>query len=123
MRPLKILPILVFLLISSTLFAASQVDVIGYTPFAFERATVTTATVSQLNATYKAAAGAVFITVETNNIRYQIDGTNPDVNTGHLVVPAAYQNIWFNDPASIKAFRAIAIGGNATLQITYYRRN
>jgi len=84
---------------------------------------VTTTTVSYLSSSQIATAGAVFITVEGNNIRYRIDGGTPSFNYGHLVVASAYQNIWLNDPASIKSFSAIAIGGNATLQITYYRRN
>lgn len=104
-------------------FAADQVNVVGYTPFAREKLTVTTTAVSQLYADYTAIAGAVFITVETNTIRYWIDGGIPNATTGHPVVPAAYQNLWFNDPMSIKEFRAIAVGGNATLNITYYRRN
>jgi hypothetical protein len=113
---------LVLFLIGSV-SAAQYVDVIGYTPFAFERITATTATVSRLNATYRESAGAVFITVETNNIRYRIDAGNPDAVNGHLVVATSYQNIWLNDPYSIKNFRSIAIGGNSTLIVTYYRKN
>ena len=103
--------------------SAEQVNVIGYTPVAYSRLVVTTSSVSQLSTDQIATAGAVFITVEDNNIRYRIDGGTPSFNYGHLVVASAYQNIWLNDPASIKRFSAIAIGGNAILQITYYKRN
>lgn len=111
------------LLMASLSLAAEAVNVIGYTPFAYEKITVTTLAVSRLDATYRATAGAVFITVESNDIRYRIEGGNPDTNDGHLVDSASYQNLWFNDPMSIREFRAIAIGGNSTLIVTYYRRN
>lgn len=115
--------ILLICLISTISFAATPVNVVGYTPFAYENITVTAASVSRLNAVYRATAGAVFITIETNNIRYRIEGGNPTAAEGHLVVPAAYQNLWLNDPMSIREFRAIATGGNATLIVTYYRKN
>lgn len=115
--------ILVISLLSISAIAADQVNVLGYTPFAYERITVTTLAVSRLNATYRATAGAVFITVETNSIRFRIEGGDPTAAEGHLAVTTTYQNLWFNDPMSIREFRAIAIGGNATLIVTYYRRN
>lgn len=123
MRKLKIFLVIVMLLMASLSLAAEQVNVVGYTPFAYEKITVTTLAVSRLNATYRATAGAVFITVESNDIRYRIEGGNPDANDGHLVDSASFQNIWFNDPMSIREFRAIAVGGNSTLIVTYYRRN
>ena len=116
-----IIAILLSLTISA--MAADQVNVVGYTPTAYSRLTVTTLAASQLSSSYVDTAGAVFITVETNNIRYRIDGGTPSFNFGHLVNVSAFQNIWLNDPASIKAFRVIAIGGNAILHITYYKRN
>jgi hypothetical protein len=118
-----LLSTIILLILTTFSFAADQVNVVGYTPFAHETITVTTLAVSQLDATYAATAGAVFITVETNNIRYWIDGGIPTTAIGHPVVSAAYQNLWFNDPMSIKEFRAIAVGGNSTLSVTYYRRN
>lgn len=116
---LAVFILLIPLLVSS----AEQVNVIGYTPVAYGRTTITTASVSQLSTTYVDTAGAVFITIEGNNVRYRIDGGDPSLNFGHLVIAGAYQNIWLNDPASIKAFRVIAIGGNAIMHVTYYRRN
>ena len=103
--------------------AADYVTVLGYTPFAHENITVATTAVSQLSATHRETAGAVFITVESNDIRYWIDGTAPDAANGHLVDSATMQNLWFTDPKSIKEFRAIAVGGNSTLMVTYYRKN
>jgi hypothetical protein len=123
MKKLKYLLLAVALFISTSAFAAGSVNVIGYTPFAYEKIAVSNLAVSRLNATYRETAGAVFITIESNNIRYRIEGGDPDADDGHLVISAAYQNLWFNDPASIREFRTIAIGGNATLIVTYYRRN
>lgn len=123
MKKVLISLIISVLLIPLPALSADQVNVIGYTPVAHSRITVTTTAVSQLSTAQVDTAGAVFITIENNNIRYRIDGGTPSFNYGHLVVAASYQNIWLNDPASIKAFRAIAIGGNAILQITYYKRN
>lgn len=108
---------------ASICWAYTHVLVIGKTPFAFERVTVTTAAVSRLNATHRNIAGAVFITVEGNNIRYKIVGGDPSIVNGHLVIAASYQNIWLTDPSSIRNFRMIAIGGNAIVSITYYRKN
>jgi len=122
-RKLLFLLVVSIVLIPLLVSSAEQVNVIGYTPVACSRLVVTTSSVSQLSTDQIATAGAVFITVEGNNIRYRIDGGTPSFNYGHLVVASAYQNIWLNDPASIKSFRAIAIGGNAILQITYYKRN
>lgn len=123
MKKLSFLLVGILLFLSSLATAADQVNVIGYTPFAYERIAVTNAAVSRLNAINRENAGAVFITVETNNVRYRIEGGNPTAAEGHLVVPTAYQNLWFNDPHSIRNFRVIAVAGNATLIVTYYRRN
>lgn len=111
------------LILAVPAMSAEQVNVLGYTPSAYSRLTVTNAGVVRLSSTERETAGAVFITIETNNIRYRIDGGNPSLNFGHLVVAASYQNIWLNDPASIKEFRMIAIGGNAIVHVTYYKRN
>ena len=120
LRFLALIPLIIF--ISAVCYGYNDVNIIGKTPFAYERLTVTTAAVVMLNATHKATAGAVFITVEGNNIRYRIEGGNPTILEGHLVVATSYQNIWLTDPASIRNFRMIGIGGNAIIRITYYRK-
>jgi hypothetical protein len=89
------------------------------TPFAYEKLSVATDAVSALNTDYTATAIGCFITIETNNIRYRIDGGNPDADDGHLVYAA--QNMWFENSAAVRNFRAIASGGAATLIVTYYR--
>ena len=108
---------------SSAAYSEQYVNVLGYTPFAYQRMTVTNATVRMLNVTNAEIAGAVFITVETTNVRYRIDGGNPTDVEGHLLSVAAYQNLWLSDPSSIRNFRVLSTGANATLIITFYRRN
>jgi len=121
LRYLLIIPLIIF--ISSLCYSYNDINVIGKTPYAYERLTVTNAATVRLDATYRDASGAVFMTVEDNNIRYRIDGGVPTIVEGHLVVAAAYQNIWLTDPHSIRNFRMIATGGDATVLVTYYRRN
>ena len=113
-----IVSVMLLLSISTGVFAQT-----GYTPFAYEDLTALSTGVLTLNQTHALIAGAVFITIETNSIRYRVDNGDPSATNGHLVVAASYQNIWFNDPASIKWFKAIGVGGNASLRVTYYRRN
>lgn len=95
------------------------VNVIERTPVGYEKIAVTTLSVSQLTPALVEDAKAVFITIESNPIRYRIDGGNPDIDDGHLVYED--QNIWFENSEAIRNFRSIAIGGNSTLIITYYR--
>ena len=109
--------------LSSSACAYDNVLITGRTPFAYEKITVTNAAAVGLNTTYTATAGAVFITVETANIRYRIDGTDPDADDGHLLVAASYQNLWFVDPQSIKLLRMISMGNESIVIVTYYRRN
>ena len=114
------------LIISAVLLLSISTGVFaqpGYTPFAYEDLTALTTEVLTLNQAHALIAGAVFITIETNNIRYRIDNGYPSADNGHLVIASAYQNLWFNDPSSIKWFREIGIAGDASLRVTYYRRN
>jgi len=89
------------------------------TPFAYEKLLVASDAVSVLNPNLAAASIGCFITVESNNIRYRIDGDEPDANNGHLV--HVNQNLWFSNPSSVRNFKAIAEELTSTLIITYYR--
>ena len=114
------LTILITLALAIGAFCYDEALILGRTPEAYGKIWVTPATVKQLSSIYRNTAGAVFITVELNNIRYRIDGGNPDANDGHPVV--AGQNIWLTDARSILNFRMIAVGGGARVIVTYYRR-
>lgn len=120
---LALLILLIVALASASALCYDDVLVLDRTPYAHRRMTVTNAAVSRLQAVYRNAAGAVFLTVENNNIRYRIDGGDPSAVNGHLLVAATYQNFWITDRAAIRNLRMIGIGGNAIVIVTYYRRN
>lgn len=63
-------------------------------------------------------ANGVFITVEAFPIRYWISGDDPDVDTGHLV--AVGSNVYFSHRRALDNLMMIGIGGDATIQVTYY---
>ena len=88
-------------------------------PIGYSQHTVTTSAVTSLDETLIVqSVENVVITIENFNIRYRVDGSNPTSNTGHLVANGLYLS--FDDAKSIRNFRCIAIGGNATLCVTYY---
>lgn len=67
----------------------------------------------------------VVITVETNAIRYRVDGGNPSgaTDTGHLA--AANTDMLIEGFDSLRNFKVVcdAESVSAVLQVTYYRRN
>lgn len=101
---------------------ATRVKVLDWTPFAYENITVAIDSVSMLTEDYLDNAGAVFLTIEDNNISYRIDGGNPTSVLGHYLISSANQNLWLNNLFAIKNLRMIAISGNSLIKVTYYRR-
>ena len=95
------------------------VQYIDRDPFNHEVLAIPAANVTRLNANYRNAYKAVFVTVETNNIRYWIDGTDPNANEGHIVY--ATGNLFLNSPKAMRELRMIGVGGAATAMVTYYR--
>jgi len=86
----------------------------------FETINITNAAASQLGATYRARAKAVLITIETNNIRYRIDGDDPTNLLGHVVF--ANGGLTFKDPYSLQQLRMISLAaGGSVAQVTYYK--
>lgn len=116
------LMLITVLLIPVFSFAYEDVNILDWEPYAYETIVVSTTSISRPFVTYRNNAGALFLTVETNNIRYRIDSGNPSATLGHLVVSSIYQNFWINNRVAIQNLRMIAVGGNATVRITYYRR-
>jgi hypothetical protein len=57
--------------------------------------------------------------VETDSIRFRLDGTDPDATTGHLV--AAGTTIRVIGEADILAFKAIRTSTDATIFVHYYK--
>lgn len=88
----------------------------------YEAVTVSSSAVGLTAATYT-EGGAVMphalITVETNPIRFRVDGLNPTATEGHLVQPG--NKITLDSGDQITKFRAIATGGDATIRVSYGR--
>jgi hypothetical protein len=90
--------------------------------FDFDNLTVTNAvavtlTQSKLNPTGEVAATRVFITCETNAVRYRYDGTAPTTTIGHLF--SAGDVLILEAGNNLKNLQFIATGANATISITY----
>ena len=96
-----------------------QVQFLDKDPFWSETLNIPAAGVTRLNAVHRENSVAVFVTVEDNNIRYWINGDNPNAAAGHLVY--ATGNFYVVSVKAVREFRAIAIGGAAVAQVTYYR--
>ena len=121
----KLLTILAILLVSVSAFAYDEVNIQDWTPYAYENITVTTSAVFRPTEAYRiasSATGALFLTVETNNINYRIDGGDPTSALGHAIVAELAQNLWLNDRSAIRNLRMIGVGGSALVKITYYRK-
>lgn len=115
----------VFLLWGTVPLAAQEVA-FGLEPFAHERIAVSDTAIGFTAATYAPAAGiarAAYCTVETQSIRYRVDGTDPATTptaTGHLVAVAGA--IQVSGRNALRKFRAIrATGSDGVLLCTYYR--
>jgi len=95
------------------------VQYIDRTPIDYEKLTITSGAVVQLTKALREDANAVYVTFEDANIRYRIDGGDPDANDGHVVYEA--QNIYFANPQAIRQLRMIALTDDVTAIVTYYK--
>lgn len=59
----------------------------------------------------------VFCTLETDQIRFTLDGTTPTSLIGHLL--EAGQNLTLKNPSDIKNFKAIKVTTTASLKCTF----
>lgn len=97
-----------------------------YEPYDFDTITVSSSAVGLTASKYNHVppnvlrdAQYIVITSETNSIRYRIDGTDPTASVGHLM-PAGSALV-LTGITTIRNFKAIATGSDATLQVTYSR--
>ena len=112
--------LIILLAMSPNSFGYDEVVVLDREPYEYRKMWVTNAAVVRLNPTLRAAAGAVFITVELADIRYRIDGGDPDDNDGHPIT--AGQNFWLSDSYAIENLRIIAAGATgARVVVTFYK--
>lgn len=58
------------------------------------------------------------ITIETAQIRYWVDGSNPTSSDGHL--SNIGDAIVLDSPGQVYNFKAYGVGGTAKLQISYF---
>lgn len=65
---------------------------------------------------YQRGCSDVLVTVETNPIRFTVDGTTPTSTVGHLLNAG---DIYTCDGADAAAFLAIRTGSDATIKCTY----
>ena len=96
----------------------NKVVIRGLTPFAYESITVADSAIGGTSATYTDAT-QVEITLETAQIRYRVDGTDPTSSEGHTVY--IDDVIYLNSAAQIAGFKAIRTGTDSgVLKATYF---
>ena len=106
----------------------SRVSSLGdLSAFAYESITVAASAIGFTLATYKTTstnaktfAKRAFCTLESGQIRWRIDGSDPTSTVGHLLEIG--QSLEIEETGNIDNFRAIATGGtNGALKVTYLR--
>ena len=96
--------------------------ILGFVPYAYESITVADAAISLTSATYDQVGYNIqaFITLETAQVRWRIDGTDPTSSEGHLLEIG--QNLSLNDSQAVKNFRAIRTGSSSgVIKVTYLK--
>ena len=96
----------------------SVVIITGLAPFAYESITVANSAIGLTSGTYSDATRAE-MTLETAQIRFRMDGTNPTSSEGHLVEVG--DTITLDSAAQIADFLAIRTGSTSgVLKVTYF---
>lgn len=92
---------------------------VGIGPFAHESIVVSSTAVG-FTLTNRGGAQAAYVTTQSQELRYTVDGTTPTSTDGHAA--AATSTFWVFGREAIRDFRAIRTGGSdATIKVTYYR--
>lgn len=91
----------------------------------YESITVTSSTAvgftpSKMSPTNGPRAKSVFLTVETDDIRFRMDGTSPTTSVGHIVLSTT-QGVTISGEENIQKFSAIGVDNTCTLRVTYQR--
>ena len=92
--------------------------------FAYESITVAGTAIGFTAGTFKPAsqppATRAFLTLETAQVRYRYDGTDPTATEGHILDTT--QTLAIEGAQSLLLFRAIRTGGTSgVLKVTYER--
>jgi len=93
---------------------------LAFAQFAYESITVSYTVKTLTAATYGAGVRSALITVETNAIRFTLDGvqTPTSAGVGHLLYPGETRILDKYEIVKFKAVRASAT--DAVLKVTYY---
>ena len=82
----------------------------------YESITVGAAAVG-LTAAKATASRGCFITLETVNVRFRYDGTDPTAAEGHLFYVGA--SLYFLQASILTKLKLISTGADATIRVTY----
>ena len=95
------------------------------TPFAYEAITVSSSSIGFTAVTFDAGFPNVAVlavaTLETDSIRFRVDGGVPTSTVGQLVTQASNVSLSVCGTSAIRAFRAIRVTTDASLKVVYYR--
>lgn len=97
----------------------------GLVPVAFQEMTLSNSTAVSLNSTVQAQASVLDVSVETNDVRYRMDGTDPTLTTGILLstgngpyrfegyngAPLAFQRTTGTAKVSVQAYKQAGARG------------
>jgi hypothetical protein len=91
--------------------------------YAFESVTVADAAIGCTSATYSVSGQrgpvAALISVETAELRFRVDGSNPTAAVGHVLQPG--ESVVLTGP-NIQSLKMIRTGStSATVRVTYFR--
>lgn len=93
-------------------------------PFAYETITVSSTALGFTTATAfpdgLQPADAAFVSVETDAIRFRVDGIVPTAAIGHKI--ASDGSFWVYGTLNCRKLRMIRVTNDATIRVTYYRR-
>jgi hypothetical protein len=88
-----------------------------YSPIGFQKLTVSNLAVG-FTLPASPVTRAAILTVETDAIRFRLDGSDPDASSGHIV--AKDDSLELTNVQMVQNFKAIRVTNDATLNITYF---
>lgn len=99
-----------------------RVGLAGLIPAAFQTMTLSDSTAISVDSTVRTAGAQVLdISVETNNVRYRADGTDPTLNTGVVLQKDTLYRFSGYNGTSNMAFQRTT--GSATVSIMAYKHD
>jgi len=89
-----------------------------YSPIGFEKLSVAGVVVGFTLPTTSISIRSVILSVETNSVRFRVDGTDPDSTTGIKLNDGDLLEL--DNVDMIRNFKVIQVSAGATLQIHYF---